>query len=233
LDTKKHITNQLRRFVCIPNKQKTWLSRLTDDQLFEIFQRLKNGEKGQAIGRYIQQVLKVNVKSSLHSTAQGITKFARRIGHLLPPSPMMREGGYNELSLPQPDGDDPLQTLEYISRELEQRIKVILTEEQQTGLRFQHLNRDVQSLSALRKSILKEREWQMAHGNPSTKKQFQKLEQQMDRRFNALMENLGEDGQSRLVRAANRFLELVEQKAVPMYRKEDGTYTLTNPEEKT
>lgn len=43
------------------------------------------------------------------------------------------------------------------------------------------------------------------------------------------MKNIGEDGQDRLIRAINRFLELAEQKAVTIYRRKDGTYTLTDP----
>ena len=55
------------------------------------------------------------------------------------------------------------------------------------------------------------------------------MEQRIDARFNSLMESLGEDRRDRMLRAANRFLELAEQKALIAYRKEDGTYSLTNP----
>ena len=56
--------------------------------------------------------------------------------------------------------------------------------------------------------------------------------QTIDRRFKGLMENIGENGADKMVKAAYRFLELAEQKALTAYRKEDGTYTLTDPQEK-
>ena len=41
-----------------------------------------------------------------------------------------------------------------------------------------------------------------------------RMEQRIDRRFNALIESLGEDGRDKMIRAADRFLELAEQKAL-------------------
>jgi hypothetical protein len=58
------------------------------------------------------------------------------------------------------------------------------------------------------------------------------MQQTMGRRFNGLLQYLGEAGQNRMIEAANKFLELAEKKAVPVYRCEDGTHTLTNPQEK-
>ena len=52
----------------------------------------------------------------------------------------------------------------------------------------------------------------------------------LDRRFNALMENIDEDGQDRLLRFTNKFLELVEQNAPIMRREKDGTYSLKKEE---
>jgi len=43
------------------------------------------------------------------------------------------------------------------------------------------------------------------------------------------MEYIGEDGRDRMLRAADRFLELVKQHVLTMHRKDDGTYTLSNP----
>lgn len=50
---------------------------------------------------------------------------------LLPPT-MVEEGKSNETALHQPYGDDPIEVMEFISRELEQRIKTMLEEERQT-----------------------------------------------------------------------------------------------------
>jgi hypothetical protein len=58
------------------------------------------------------------------------------------------------------------------------------------------------------------------------------MEERIDKRFNALMTNLGEDGGARMMRAADRFLELVEQHALTGRLKEDGSYEIINPQEK-
>ena len=108
----------------------------------------------------------------------------------------------------------------------------MIVEEKETGLMYPFINRGLQALASLRKTILKQKEWETTHEDPLNRKRRERMEQNIDRRFNALMENIGEDGQDRLIRAMNRFLELAEQKAVAMYRREDGTYTLTSPQEK-
>jgi len=60
--------------------------------------------------------------------------------------------------------------------------------------------------------------------DPLKQKEYQKIKERTEKMFDGLMENIGEDGRDRAVRTANRFLELAEQKALPMYRCEDGTY---------
>lgn len=108
----------------------------------------------------------------------------------------------------------------------------MINEEKETCIKDLFINRDLQVLASLRKAILKQREWEATHEDPLNRKRRERVEQSIDRRLNALMENIGEDGQDRLIRAANRFLELAEQKAIAMDRCEDGTYTLTDPEKK-
>jgi hypothetical protein len=45
------------------------------------------------------------------------------------------------------------------------------------------------------------------------------------------MDNIGEDGRDRLLKAMERMLELAEEKALIMYKKEDGTCELTKSDE--
>ena len=85
---REHVIKQLRKSACVKGKQKTWISELNDDQLFEVFMRLRNEETAKSIAKYIQKAWGVLPKSSVHSISQGILKFQRRIAHLLltPPS---------------------------------------------------------------------------------------------------------------------------------------------------
>jgi len=98
-------------------------------------------------------------------------------------------------------------------------------------MKFPFSSRDLQALASLRKAILKQKEWEATHEDPLNRKRREGIEKDIDRRFNAVMDNIGEDGRDRMVRALNRFLELAEQKALTAYRKEDGTYELVNPRE--
>ena len=122
--------------------------------------------------------------------------------------------------------------MENIARQYEVRIKRMISEEKETWVKYSFINRDLQALASLRKAILKQREWEGTHEDPMNRKRYQRMTITMDKKFNSLMENLGEDGQDRLLKAANRFLKLAEKKAVTMYKKEDGTYSLIAPEEK-
>ena len=80
---REHILKELRDRACVRGKQRTWVSALSDEQLYELFMRLRNGESAKSIARHAQQVWKVKRNSSVHSLSQGILKFRRRISHLL------------------------------------------------------------------------------------------------------------------------------------------------------
>jgi hypothetical protein len=49
--------------------------------------------------------------------------------------------------------------------------------------------------------------------DPLKQKEYQKIKERTEKMFDGLIENIGEDGRDR---AANRFLELAEQKALTM-----------------
>lgn len=229
---KRDIIEHLRRFSSVPGKEKTWVSELNDARLFELYLKIRNGESARSIARHAQTVWRVARKSSIHSISQGILKFKQRISHLLLfPSSTNEET--NDSVLPHGcEEDSTLETMENIARNYEGRIKRMLVEEKETGVKFPFLNRDMSALASLRKTLLREKEWAATHEDPLKQKKRERMEKSIDRRFNALMENIGEDGQERLAMAINRFLELAEEKTLTVYRKEDGTYTLVNPEEK-
>ena len=102
----------------------------------------------------------------------------------------------------------------------------MIAEEKETGVKYPFINRDLQALASFRKAILKQKEWEATHEEPLNRRRYQKMAQRIDRRFNNLMESLGTEGQSRMIEGADRFLQLVEERAVTMHEKEDGTYNL-------
>jgi hypothetical protein len=117
-----------------------------------------------------------------------------------------------------PEEDSALETMENIVRQYEAQIKRMIAEEKETGVKYPYLYRDLQALANLRKAILKQKDWEATHEDPLNRKRYERMKQRMERRFNGLIKNIGKDGQDRLIRAAHRFLELAEQKALTCIR---------------
>jgi hypothetical protein len=154
---KKIILEQLREHSRVRGKEKTWISELTDDQRYELFLRLRNGESAKGIARFIQNGWGVNPEASVHSISQGILKFRKRIAHLLI-SPTT-EG---IVRCPDPfvevlTNESTLESLEHIASLHIRRIQGVMEEEEKTGIRNPHLNRDLQALATLQKLINKQK----------------------------------------------------------------------------
>ncbi len=82
------IIKSLRNRSFIKGKQKTWVSELTDEQLWTIFLKIKNGETNMAIARHLQEKFGVMSESSTRSVSQAISKFKKRVSDIsLLPTP--------------------------------------------------------------------------------------------------------------------------------------------------
>ncbi len=77
------IVKTLRNRSVVDGKQKTWISELTDKQLWDIFIRLYNGESFTAIAEDIKKRRWIKSESSVKSISQGISKFKKRIDDIL------------------------------------------------------------------------------------------------------------------------------------------------------
>jgi hypothetical protein len=221
---KKIIVEQLRERSRVRGKEKTWVSELTDDQLYELFLRLRNGENSKAIARHIQEAWGINPGSSAHSLGQGIGKFKRRIAHLLI-TPTIEE--VNTCSTPLTlCSEDTLESLENIANLHRARIQAMLQEEERTGVRYPHLNRDLQALSTLQKLIIKQKVFEKFHDDPVKQRRMARLEKEFGERWGTLMEQLGEEGRIRVANTLRRFMELVTENSVPAEVGPDGKLRL-------
>jgi hypothetical protein len=221
---KKIVIEQLRERSRVRGKEKTWVYELSDDQLYELFLRLRNGENSKSIARHIQDAWGINPESSAHSLGQGIGKFKRRIAHLLI-TPTMDEGN----SCPTPftcPSEDTLESLEQIANLHRARIKAMLEEEERTGVRYPHLNRDLQALSTLQKLIIKQKVFEKFHDDPVKQRRMAGLEKEVGERWGALMDEWGEEGRMKMVTAIDRFLELAKEHSVPTEIGPDGKLRL-------
>jgi hypothetical protein len=226
---REYILQQLRERSCVRGKQRTWISELTDEQHYDLFLRLRNGENAKSIARMIQTAWGVNPESSSHSVSQGILKFKKRIAHLLI-SPTIEgqnicPGPLNECL----DAENTLESLDYIASLHRKRIKTMLEEERRTGVKFPYLNRDLQALAALEKVIFKQKTFEMFYDDPVKRKKLERLKMKMEAKFGAWMDQLGEDGRMKMVNALGKFLEYAEQHSVPIERGPDGQMRIIEP----
>lgn len=226
-----YIRKQLRERASVRGKQKTWISELSDDQLYRLYQRLRNGESAKSIAQYIQKVWKVNPESTTHSLSQGVLKFKRRIAHLLltPPENISPPAVCDVEKAEQLEG---IEGLERIYQGQLERIYQMMQEEAETGIKFPHLNRDIQTLSALSKAIVKAKEYELMYGNvdPVRRRKAERLKQRIDSQMQALIDYLGPDGRSKMIDATNKFMEKLEEKILNMKIEEDGTYEIIDRE---
>jgi len=219
---KKEIIKQLMSLSRIRNKEKTWISDLSDDQIYDIYLKLRCGESLQAIAKHAKQVWKINTSSSIHSIAQGIGKYKKRISHLLTSSPKTpNEDDYSSIQ-DESENEGSLMRMERMAFDLEGRIKRMMSEERKTGVIYPHLNKDIQSLANLRKSIIKQKDWEMNHRDSIQEEKDKLIEKNIRMRFDKVTSFLTDDGRSRLVSALQRFLELAEKSTILMEVNNEG-----------
>jgi hypothetical protein len=77
----QQIISHIRRSILTTGKEKPFLYSLKDDELYNIYERLRNRESTRAIARYLITKLDLNV--SENSLAQAIAKVQKRISALL------------------------------------------------------------------------------------------------------------------------------------------------------
>lgn len=220
---RQFIVKQLRERSVVKGKQKTWVSERSDDQLYQLYLKLKNEEPALSIAQYAQKAWGVNPESTTHSISQGILKFRRRIADLLELSTLpqadavpVHQGGHDLKNL------DDLMGLELLIREQRERIYRMMREERELGVKHTNLSRDIQSLAALAKVLAKEKEFALRHKDQDPVKQREEelRDQRMDKNFNILIAGLPDDGE-RVIQACDRLMELAARRSIRMVMGED------------
>ena len=225
---KNFIINELRKCSSIPGKQKTWVSELSDEQLYQLHKRLLNGEKAKSIARYVQKSWNVKPHSTVHSVSQGILKFKKRIALLL------EESKSDAILKNQPvntEFDSPITNLEtngLIAQNLRQRIQNIIKEEKETGIKYPYLSRDIQALTSFEKAIVKQNEYRMKYPNDDPIKALEmgKMDRKIDGLFNTFMDMTSEDQRNRMINFLERAIEIFEKNALTLSIGADGKYML-------
>ncbi len=219
-----YIIGRLRELSTIKGKQKTWISDLSGDQLYEIFSRLRKQENAKSIAELCQNKWGINSEASIHSLYQGVLKFKKRIAHLLldpPPEtdPSNPFTGYND-DYPKITGRlEGLRQNKRIVMRLRDRINRLIEEEIDSGINYPYLNRDVMSLSALEKSIQKQEELARKLGDKNLidKTDYEIRQETMQTNINAYMKHTTPESRIEMQQAVKHFITLIEEPEVFYY----------------
>jgi hypothetical protein len=189
---KEFIIKQLRERATMKGKQKTWISDLSDDELYQVFQKLRNGESSRSVAKYIQQRWRLQASSDVHSVSQGVLKFKRKMQDLLEmdiPVPQDKEAKKQDDLIAELESRDDLLRLDRIIRLQGERIERMLVGEREHGVKHTNLSRDIQSLTALVKQFTAEKQFALEHQGEDPVKQRQEeiRNRRMDERFNTLL----------------------------------------------
>jgi len=170
---KSELIQKLREHSCVRGKQRTWVSELSDDQLYNIFQMLKRGQTAKSIAAFIQMKWKIKTNSTAHSLSQGILKFRGRITELLSLKP---DKSNESIDYEDIKRDPPMESLlknELIASNYRRRIERMLEEERELGVSYPTLSKDVQSLTSFERVIMKQRDTLIKHQSNDPVRHYQ------------------------------------------------------------
>ena len=127
------------------------MSKLSDNQIYEIHLRLRSGESIRSIARHIKGSYTGMSRSSVTSISKGIVKYKERIKHLFGKD--LHSG--REVAI----GDDVdlngIEQLEYLADRQQKRIISMMKEEESRNIINVNISKEIDSLTAFQKTIIK------------------------------------------------------------------------------
>jgi len=181
-----------------------------------MFLRLRNQESARSIAQYIQKVWKLSTKGDIHALSQGILKFQKRIQDLLQASlvPVNTEQPEGS-TIPGQEEYDDLLGLERLVRLQRERVERMMKEEKELGVKHSNLSRDIQSLAALTKVLVKEKEFAIKHAlDPVKERENEIRSKRIDDNFNTFMATTTEKGRESMINVMDRFLQAVAENTI-------------------
>jgi hypothetical protein len=228
------LIRKLRHIVRPPGKKGTWLRFLSDRQLAEVYQRLKQGQSIYSITRIAQSHCSSQRNSSIKSLSRAVRQFREAALGDLAPIPAGRGK--------QKDKKDAVKVLRQRGARIQKKLDGLgrlrwLIDKQTDRLEdlmslegpipFKQTERTVKELGILIENYMK---IQMELGLVETKPS--ELHLLMHHRFHGLLEHTVKDGGQKMIEASNRLLEMAEQEALTLVEREDGTFCLQDKDGK-
>lgn len=210
----KYLIETIRTCLRVPGKQEPAVNKLTDEQLFEVFNRLRKGQNPNEIGRYVQRAWGFMKDRSSHTVGQSIRLLQKRISHLILETPQAEIPPTGPLAVVtvSPKG---LRGHQRLYDEMLDRTLKLLEEERTTGIPYRELAKDALAVSSLSKSLLKLKEFELTKIDPVEISKRQRQELEIKRRFDQMIAG-SKDGGETLVKVGQEFLKLCEEDAVPL-----------------
>jgi hypothetical protein len=108
------------------------------------------------------------------------------------------------------------------------RIERIIKEEKATGITFPCLSRDIQALTALEKTILRQKDWVLKHPDEDLikRREFERKEKKIENLFNSYMDVTTEDQLDYTIKVMEGMLEIIDKYSVPAKIDSDGNLIL-------
>ena len=85
------------------------------------------------------------------------------------------------------------------------------------------------ALSTLQKLIMRQKTWEKYNDDPMKQKKMAGIERDIGEKFGTVMDQIGEEGKLKIVKALDRFMELAKEHAVPAKIGPDGKLRLVEP----
>jgi hypothetical protein len=225
---------KLRDAVQPPGKKGTWLRFCDNNQLAEIYFRLKKGTPGLQIVKTAQKQWKIKPKSSPKSLLRGVIKFKNDVvGEIERGDPtwdkeskaltdsLMKRGKKISEKL------DGLEELAWLIQTQKDRLQAVIEREHKISVPFAFTDKTVETLNKLIDSFLS---WQVKLGlideTPS------EVHLKWQNSFSGLMEHTVKSDGQKLANMTNRVIKALDQKALTFIKDEEGRYKLPEPEVK-
>lgn len=218
------LTKALREAVKRPGRKGTWLQHLSDNQLLEVYWRLKNGQAAQAITKIAQVDWGIQRKSSPKSLARSVLDFRDRVlGDIEISDMRTNEGASQAKALVKKakfvaEKVDGIKRMEWLIEVQSERVMMLFEREKQS-LPFKHTDHTVEVLC---KMIYQYETLKMQLGIQPTIPQEYNVH--VTHTWNKVVSGIGDES-VKSADALTRFLQWADKNAVTMkLDHESGTY---------
>jgi hypothetical protein len=227
--TSRQLINAMRKVVAPPGKRGTWLRRLSDNQLAEVYHRLKRGQPAYRIAKIAQEDWGVNRKADIKSMSRAIRAFKySMLGDIELEKTSNSEDRKEEGRKLERRGHAIVEKLDGLGRlrwliEVQTERVISIIDREKKALPFKFTDRSIEVLKDMINNYL---EIQIKLGIIDAKPP--ELHLTMKHRFDGLIQHTVQPG-SALVDWTDKFLESAEKEALTLRLGSDGQYDLLLP----